>query len=245
MTKSNKHINYDNEKYTGLFKFGEKQYIDSLYYKGELYLNTFKHFIDLEDNGDGRADRFEGTIEYYAGDGLNGINATLSDGNTVINLCKETGLTSLAYFSNEPEYSHMYCMSCINYDWAWKNNLIIDENNFAKDKDYVVVIHDINKFLIRLERFLVENNYVYHGNHVRYINEKNHYKDMGCFSKFSKYSYQNEWRLALKYRKSKEPIKLSIGSLEDIAFPPQDKLSFYKMSAIIDDKTITNSKILN
>lgn len=238
-------MNFNNEKYIRLFKFGKKQDMESLYYKGELYLNTFQYFINLEDNGDGRADRYEGTIEYYAGNGLNGINATLSDGNTTINLCTETGLVSLAYSSNEPEYSHMYCMSSIKYDWTLENDLIIDENNFAKDKDYVVVIHDVDKFLNKLECFLAENGYVYLGDHVEYINEKNHYKDMGCFRKFSKYSYQNEWRLALKYRKSKEPIKLSIGSLQDVAFPPQDQFSFYKMSAIIGDKTITNSKVFN
>ena len=46
------------KNYIGLLKFGKKEHMEALYNEGLLYMNTFDYFINLEDNGDGRADKY-------------------------------------------------------------------------------------------------------------------------------------------------------------------------------------------
>ncbi len=232
------------KNYIGLLKFGTKEHMEMLYNDGLLYLNTFDYFIKLEDNGDGRADRFEATEEYYAGKGLENITITLGTDDEQFTLTREGGTLSVAMNINCPEYSHLYSMTSIDTVWALENDLLLDERNFADGKDYVVIIHNSNEFIIRLTEKLKENQWGAKLGFIEYIDEFNHYGDMGCFKKFDKFSYQNEWRLAIKQNNIIEPITIKLGSLKDIAHPPQSKKEFYEMNAQIGDKEITNQKIL-
>ena len=67
-----------NRNYRGLLKFGIKEHMEALYEEGLLYLNTFTYFKELEYNGDGRADIYEGVTEYYSGEGFDNLNLTIS-----------------------------------------------------------------------------------------------------------------------------------------------------------------------
>ncbi len=225
-----------NKDYVGLLKFGEKKHMDMLYNEGLLYFNTFNYFINLEDNGDGRSDIYEATTEYYAGEGLNDINLIISDGYNTFPLTRENGTQSVAYNENRNVYSHLYSMTYIDVNWTLKNNLLIDERNFANGKDYVVLIYDAVKFLERLKNKLNENNWKFNTGHIEYINPNNYSGRMGCFKKLNTFSYQNEFRIAISQNNKQTPITLSIGSIKDIAFCPLSKEEFYKMKLIVTDK---------
>lgn len=237
-------MKFDKRNYIGLLKFGTKEHMEALYNEGLLYFNTFEYFINLEDNGDGRADRYEATVQYYAGKGLDDIKITIGSGDDTITLSRENGTLSVAMLTDCPTYSHLYSMTCIDTKWAVENDLLLDERNFADGKDYVVIVHDFNKFVERLTSKLKENKWNSKLSFIEYINEENYSGDMGCFRKFDKFSYQNEWRCAVLQNGIKEPIAITLGSLKDIAFQPRNKKEFYEMNAQIGDKVITNQKIL-
>lgn len=232
------------KNYIGLLKFGKKEHMEALYNEGLLYMNTFDYFINLEDNGDGRADKYEATTLYYAGDGVDDIKLTLGSGDDKITLSREGGTLSIAMITDQPTYSHLYSMTAIDTKWALENDLLLDERNFADGKDYVVIIHDCNKFIERLTNKLNENKGNSKLSFIEYIDEHNYSGQMGCFRKFDKFSYQNEWRCAVSQNGIKEPITITLGSLADIAFTPRNKREFYEMNAKIGNIAISNKNAI-
>lgn len=232
------------KNYIGLLKFGKKEHMEALYNEGLLYMNTFDYFINLEDNGDGRADKYEATTLYYAGDGVDDIKLTLGSGDDKITLSREGGTLSIAMITDQPTYSHLYSMTAIDTKWALENDLLLDERNFADGKDYVVIIHDCNKFIERLTNKLNENKGNSKLSFIEYIDEHNYSGQMGCFRKFDKFSYQNEWRCAVLQNWIKEPITITLGSLADIAFTPRNKREFYEMNAKIGNIAISNKNAI-
>lgn len=232
------------KNYIGLLKFGKKEHMEALYNEGLLYMNTFDYFINLEDNGDGRADKYEATTLYYAGDGVDDIKLTLGSGDDKITLSREGGTLSIAMITDQPTYSHLYSMTAIDTKWALENDLLLDERNFVDGKDYVVIIHDCNKFIERLTNKLNENKGNSKLSFIEYIDEHNYSGQMGCFRKFDKFSYQNEWRCAVLQNGIKEPITITLGSLADIAFTPRNKREFYEMNAKIGNIAISNKNAI-
>lgn len=232
------------KNYIGLLKFGKKEHMEALYNEGLLYMNTFDYFINLEDNGDGRADKYEATTLYYAGDGVDDIKLTLGSGDDKITLSREGGTLSIAMITDQPTYSHLYSMTAIDTKWALENDLLLDERNFADGKDYVVIIHDCNKFIERLTNKLNENKGNSKLSFIEYIDEHNYSGQIGCFRKFDKFSYQNEWRCAVLQNGIKEPITITLGSLADIAFTPRNKREFYEMNAKIGNIAISNKNAI-
>lgn len=231
-------MKFGEKNYVGLIKFGAKQHMDALYNEGLLYLNTFSYFKNLEHSGDGRADCFEGTTEYYSGEEFDKMNVTLIIGNKSYTLSRKGGTLGIGITDTPPQYSHLYSMTSIDINWALKNNLLLDERNFAKNKDYVVMIHNPASFLERLQKCLTMRKYTCKSGFIEYIDPDNYSGDIGCFRKFNSYSYQNEWRLALSCYDTQEPLKIYLGSLSDIAIPPMDKTSYFNLKFRIGDKSI-------
>lgn len=226
-----------------LFKFGEKEHVENFYKKGELYFNTFKYFKELETNDDGRADKREYLGEYYSGTGLDSIKISF-DGYI---LSKAQGLCSFEIdYSSIKQFTHLYCMSCVNVCKAIENDLIIDERNFANRKDYVVTIHNTAEFKRRLLNKVQEMQLRCQEGYIEYFNQSNYGGKVGCFRKTNDYEYQNEWRIVANFGTDKENIPqiISIGSLEDIAIPPVNKMEFYQQKLQIGDRIITNNKVL-
>lgn len=213
----------------GLMKFGAKSHMESFYNNGELYFNTFSYFKNLEISEDGRADKDEYLLEYHSGEGLNQIKLGLCFGEEKISLSPETGLVSFSIGEYNKKYSHIFCMSYIDVLWTEQHKKIIDERNFAKNKDYVVLIYDIAKFSKILSDKLMKNKWKVGYGYIKYVDRNNFSGKMGCFKKFNEYAYQNEWRLAINCMNKEKPFKISIGSLEGIAFPPMTKEEFFSI----------------
>lgn len=227
-------MKFGDRNYIGLLKFGEKEHMQALYNKGLLYLNTFDYFKSLEFCSDGRADSFEAVGEYYSGDDIDKMNITIEFGEEKHILSRKGGTLGIAITDKPVKYSHLYSMTSIDTNWTKKNNLLIDEKNFASGKDYVVIIYDTVAFLNRLRKYIIENNYICQSGFIEYVDQDGYSGEMGCFKKFNNYSYQNEWRLALSCWHTQEPIKIELGSLSDIAHPPIDKQNFFNMSYRIE-----------
>ena len=133
----------NSKNYIGFLKFGEKEHMEALYNEGLLYVNTFDYFKTLEPALDGRADYYEATEEYYAGDGLENISLTIECGEYKHTLSRENGwLAAAINTKGYREYSHLYSLSCFDINYIRENKSILDERNFAPTKDYVVVIYD-------------------------------------------------------------------------------------------------------
>ena len=246
-------------KKAGLIKFGTYEHMKAFYEKGEMYFNTFKFFKDLEASGDGRADKNEYSSIHYSSEGLNSCSLKIfPEGHKeqAIELSKENGFKSLTLdFGNDKAYSHLYSMSYIDIKEVVENDLLIIPMNFAPTKDYAVVIYNHEVFLNKFQ--LVMNDKYrcnYKCTHIDYVDKNTYSGGMGAFRKFSDFSYQNEYRIAVNFNTDK-PMKIYLGSLEDIASKPMSKREFYSMDVKIEHKDdngnilntsiITNSSVLN
>lgn len=246
-------MNEKNKTKAGLIKFGAFEHMQSFYEKGEMYLNSFKFFKDLESSADGRGDKNEYSSVHYSGDYLKKyIKLELKEekSGTVIPLSADTGLLSLTLdYGNDKEYSHLYSMSYIDKSWTLENDLIIDTRNFAENKDYAVLIYDFQGFVDKVIEKVKELNLPCKAQCVEYVNEKNYSGEMGPFRKFDDYQYQNEFRIAINFG-TLEPQSIYLGSLKDIASRPMNYEEFYKVSCVfqheengvITKKEITNQK---
>lgn len=235
-------------KKAGLIKFGTYEYMKAFYEKGEMYFNTFRFFKDLEANGDGRADKNEYSSVHYSNEGL--INCSLKifpEGHKeqAIELNKKNGLVSFTLdFGNDKDYSHLYSMSSIDINEVVENDLIINPKNFAPTKDYAVVIYDIEAFLSKFQNVMNKKYRCnYKCKHVQYVDKNSYSGEMGAFRKFSDFSYQNEYRVAVNF-KTNTPQKIYLGSLEEIASKPMNKKEFYNMDIKIEHRD-KNGEILN
>ena len=107
------------KNYIGFLKFGEKDHMEALYNEGLLYVNTFDYFKTLEPTLDGRADYYEATEEYYAGDGLENISLTIEYGELKHTLSRENGwLAAAINTKGYREYSHLYSLSCFDINYS-------------------------------------------------------------------------------------------------------------------------------
>ena len=246
-------MNEKNKTKAGLIKFGAFEHMQSFYEKGEMYLNSFKFFKDLESSADGRGDKNEYSSVHYSGDYLKKyIKLELKEekSGTVIPLSADTGLLSLTLdYGNDKEYSHLYSMSYIDKSWTLENDLIIDTRNFAENKDYAVLIYDFQGFVDKVIKKVKELNLSCKAQCVEYVNKKNYSGEMGPFRKFDDYQYQNEFRIAINFG-NLEPQTIYLGSLKDIASKPMSYEDFYKVNCVfqheengvITKKEITNQK---
>jgi len=225
-------------------KFGSKENMEKFYKYGEMRFGTFADFKAGELKADGRADWLEYADEFYSGTGLDDIELII-DG---YKFSREGGTLSLE--SNFPEmkqYTHLYCMSYFDTKQMLETNLAISEKNFAEDKDYVVIVYDVQEFCKRVTETLKTNNAICcHSEYIEYCDITNYSGEFGCFKKSNTYSYQNEWRIVANFGQGKEKKEqfIHIGSLEDIAKPPQTKEEFYSGKYQIGNKIISNESIM-
>lgn len=230
------------KNYKILLKFGKQNDILSLYNFGEVYFNTFEFFKELKFREDWRADKFEYSDLHYTGDDINICNLKIGIKNNLKEFSKENGVKSITIDFLYKEYTHIFCLSCIDIDWAKNNNKIIDERNFAENKDWILIINHYNVFLEKLKEAMDNMKLNYKIDFITYVDKASYSGDMGCFKKFDEYSFQNELRIAVKFP-NKGPQKIFIGSLENIAYPPMDKNTFLNRCNIkIDNLLIPGNK---
>ncbi len=223
-------------------KFGTKDNMEKLYKYGEMRFGTFAEFKTGEIKSDGRADWLEYADEFYSGTGIDDIELII-DGHK---FSREGGMLSLeSNFPEQKQYTHLYCMSYFDTTQMIETDTAISEKNFAEDKDYVVIVYDVQEFCKRVTETLKINNAICcHSGYIEYCDMTNYSGKVGCFKKSDTYSYQNEWRIAVNFDNESDAKIIRIGSIEDIAKAPQTKEEFYQGKYQIGDKIISNKSIL-
>ena len=194
----------------GLAKFGEKKYMEELL-KGTLFLNTVNSFKKIEN--DYRGDVNEGLSdliqpEYAALQ----FQLPASLGGDFIHLDKDHGLAG-AIKIHDIDYTNTNIYSLY---------MIYPDESFSVDDkvlqfgESMVFIYNPKEFLDRVTNKLKELSLSFKCGPVHYLDEKSYQGQMSIFDKFSKYNYQNEYRIHV-INKEDAPLFLNIGNISDIA----------------------------
>jgi len=208
-----------------LFRRGEPEHIKNLFEKGEIYINTVDHIRTCDANKD-RSDLNDSTDERQV---LRDVKIKMCDMGQDIN---KDGITfqsdSCVLNYDNDKKGNIYCLSGI-----YTNDLmdVKDETKFDTKSfgESLIVIFKPRQFIERVKTALSEAGYKgIQYKRVDYYN--NEYSGQtGIFKKHENYSPQNEFRFYVPNAKN-EPIKINIGSIEDIALMEKDIYLKYTFS---------------
>lgn len=195
-----------------LFKRGEYEHIKALYEEGEIFMSSIDS-IRKCDNNDERTDKDDGIfLRKYIGDAKVTVCEVGKD-------LDKDGLTldsSNVIFKNDhQEKGNIYCLSGIYSEHLSgdRNDIIFKTKSFGET---LIFIHNPKIFLDRLFKALKENGYVnFASSKVSYYNN-DFSGNVGFFRKHERFKHQSEYRVFVQNAKD-EPIKIKIGSLQDIA----------------------------
>ena len=196
-----------------LIKMGEQQYMENLFYKGDVYMNSTLYYKDNENSEIG--DRYEGATIIKNGDILK--------------------------YRVHLEKEKFYCMWHLNnivtcntasYEYVPNSDdikLTLDFRQYHDFGEYMVVVSNIKEFNRRINNALAKIGLTEENQIVTYYNENDvEEKRISPFMKRSRYGHQNEIRYRVQ-TDSSEPLLISIGSIEDIAelFPVNCQVEIY------------------
>lgn len=209
-------------------KLGNKQNMSALYERGEIYMQTFAYFKEIEIGQDGRGYPNENLLKYFNGEALNHnkfkIIANINHKKFEHIFSPEGGTISITIGSSEiDENTNVFSTSIVYPEIGKQTQIDLEEQNFAEDKDFAVVIFDIGTFKKRIiDALKMLSPLKIYGGKVSYFDPVNFGGNVGPFMKTQEYSYQREFRICAYFPNS-EVRKFEIGSLRGVAFPPMDK----------------------
>ena len=194
------------ERVLALLKLGARSHLEQ-FAQGTLYMNTLQYFSEVEESLL-RRDCHEG-----ASYSIPSAGTTFSikvDGCFVpIN-----GLTGPILFRNETDWRvNVFCMHALR-EHRLDSNLFIDERNLGFGDSFALVLEP-EEFLERVKVAVSKIEDSVEWELVEYVDESSFHGPLGIFKKFSAFSYQSEFRIALSPG-SGESRTLSVGDLSDI-----------------------------
>jgi len=197
----------DDIKY--LLKFGSKENMESLLYKGEIFMNTLRYFQELDQQGIG--DKQEGTFEI-----INYLNGELS-----IEV-PETG--EILKFRNVRLSKKVTDkVGNIFSTYALTNNLLenkishkIDERIISEFGTHCVIIKDVARFIRSIYDELKVKKIPISQSLIEYIDFREDNRNLSFFNKSNKFSYQNIHRI-MAYTYLDEPLHFEIGPIYNFA----------------------------
>jgi hypothetical protein len=190
-------------------KFGKREYMNSLVTKGEVFLNTRKFYSDIDD------------VEI--GDYWEGIDAIMQTDRISISYINKVHWqtlaldTPIALSDDSKVKGNIYCMYGIRLNHFNEEPLLhnIPTQVTCNFGDTMVLIKP-TEFLDRIKAELKKQGYSFESRFVEYYNEKEIDGAVNPFQKRNIFSHQSEYRIFVANNKD-EPIKITIGSIEDIA----------------------------
>lgn len=186
-----------------LMKIGKEEFMDDLLKKGIIYMNTTKYFRDHPNPEIG--DSFEGALIVQNG--------------KVVEWRKDIDKEKLYCMWHINNATSFECYSA-GYDEKTNQSYIIyNLNKYGafSDNTYLIIVRDIQEFNRRIEKACMDIGLVVNRTVVKYFDENcTSSKEISAFMKRKKYSHQQEVRYLVQNNDS-EPLKLEIGSIEDIA----------------------------
>ena len=215
-----------------LLKFGKKNHMLKLIESGEVYFNTVDYFRTTE--GDvHRSDSMEGTsfikriynIELYHEDKLIGNS---NSGKLFLRHKKDSG--------------NIYCLTGIErgqLELDTMSNLKISQE-LSRFDEYVVVIYAPRYFIKRIDKKINDIGLKMIYCPVKYLDTKDYYGNYNIFHKPIELKYQSEFKLFIQ-NENKQPMKINIGSIQDIAFMTKvADLKRYKYKLTSEKPTANN-----
>ena len=203
-------------EFIGFIKFGEKEHIEDLVHNGSLFLNTVYAFRDIDN--DYRGDKNEGVSNVIQSE-----NAIVEFsfpqefggelGGKTIRIDKRNGLEGQILISNKSyRNTNIYSLYMVEASEQWKLDPRIDQFG-----DYGAFIYKPQVFLERVVNALDREGKQYSYGSVDYKDRASFEGELSLFNKFDSYRYQNEFRIIVE-NNADSPMKLSIGSIDDIAY---------------------------
>lgn len=197
-----------------LLKFGSHDDIMDLYENGTVYFNSIDYFQNLEEQGL-RGDNYEGTFQIRNFTEEDKITLKIKDPKSGKSFKLYSNNTHLREFYKDVK-GNIYCMYSLRLS-ALIDTERITINNRVKDfGSHFVIINNTKRFLDKVCIELKKKGISYKIGLVNYYDRKKINCELGTFDKPTEFEYQKEYRIVL-YRDSLKPIKVSIGSIKDIA----------------------------
>lgn len=195
------------------FKVGQRKYLEDLINKGDLYCNTFEYFAKCDADEVGDSDETVSDLHLAR---LTKLTFTDKSGN------RKTIEMDLPAQLKQRHTGHMGNLYSL---YAFKYSEHVDAGEFTlpdsmfKFGDTVVLILDIHEFLARIEKKLAEEERGHKHGFIKYLDYKTYSGDRQPFQKDISFQHQQEYRIYLhpKIGELKTPVKISIGSISDIA----------------------------
>jgi hypothetical protein len=190
-----------------LIRISSKQYIENLYYKGEIYMNTVDYYRKCNNNLQ-VGDRLEGPSYYY---GPGQISLDLPNGVSI-----PVNIKSFETWFNQN--INLYCLFGItqyevNEAQSMPNISLYPLKDFG---NYMCIIRDPETFIKRISAKLEELGYhSYICRRVEYV-DKGYQGEITPYMKRDIYRHQHEIRFVVDNTVN-EPLKFEIGSIEDIS----------------------------
>ena len=204
--------NADEIKWMILLKLGQAEHMRQFREDGLIYMNPQKYFSDLT-NDSVRADRFECSDAIYQPKDITNFQIKNEVMDSVIDIPPEH-MAGPVIFSRGGKAFNLFCMFSISEPTEFP---IVDERNIEFGDSFVLVLNT-QEFIDRLCNKLVESNFSYKHGLVSYYDEETYSGETGAFKKPSSFECQKEYRFAI-YPGLSEPLKIELGSLEDITSP--------------------------
>lgn len=192
------------DRVLGLFKFGQRQHVDQLV-RGRLYMNTLAHFVSVETNF-ARRDPREGQSFWMQPDK---VTLSIEVGGEFKPI---PGIIGPIAYSHENELSaNVFCLYALRASVAKRR---IDPHN-SEFGDTFAVFRDGDEFLRRVRDASKRTGLEVQWNVVEYVDEATYHGPMGIFRKSSEFSYQSEFRIAVRPGTG-SPYLLEVGDLSDL-----------------------------
>ena len=190
-----------------LIKFGKKKDLKELVGKGIVYMNTWRCFQKIENDG-ARSDRHEGLIHLGQASMCSNVYITPKGGAPI----PIQGLVGqIRVSNNEIDDYNLFCM----FAMTEQSFRFLADEKLKKFGDCAAVFVKGDEFLAKLRTALKEKSWTFRDALVEYVDETQYSGKMGPFKKFSRFEWQSEFRVCV-HTKHREPIKLKIGDLRDI-----------------------------
>jgi len=199
-------------------KFISKDYVDSLVEEGLLYMNNVEYFRKIENKDSAlRGDKYEGNAFTYESSKIELTYAGIE--------LKTVGKIDITY-GHELE-TNLYCLTAINdYDIIKAGYDLKLSDKFKQFGDKAVLIpgSEIREFCNRVKKTAEKDKNIrshpvceYITSPVEYVDRDKHHGPVGIYRKFKEYSWQYEWRIAIKQNFQKGAYEhFKIGSIKDI-----------------------------
>jgi hypothetical protein len=194
-----------------LLKFGDRCWLEK-FRSGQLYLNTWKHYAELEDDPV-RADRLENIDVIVQPRDLRSVRFTDPKTGQVIELREH--LSGPLLINKGIRAYNVFCV--FSLPTTLVGNPSVDHRNFAFGDSFTIIL-DSQKFLDRVQKAANAAGFALDCNLVEYYDADAHTGDVGPFRKSSIFEFQREFRVIITPG-SIGSIILELGNLEDITTP--------------------------